>query len=54
MGSVKVKGDSIEVSGASRKSQRCGLSVSLGGRWKQEKEGHFPDTVSFTVMGFGK
>lgn len=37
---------------ASRKSQSCGLSVNLGGQWKQEKEGNFPDIVSFIAMGF--
>ena len=39
---------------ASRKSQSCGLSVNLGGQWKQEKEGNFPDIVSFIAMGFKK
>lgn len=39
---------------ASRKSKGCGLSVNLGGQWKREKEGHFPDSLSFIVMGFKK
>lgn len=45
---------SMEETVASRRSQRHGLSVNLGGQWKQEKKGHFPDTVSFIVMAFKK
>lgn len=37
--------DSIEETGTSRKSQRSGLSVNLGEKWKQGKKGHSPDKV---------
>ena len=51
---MKMKEEGKEVLGASRKSRRYALSVNLGGQWKQEKEGHFPDILSFIVMGFKK
>lgn len=38
MVSVKMKEDGIEETGASRKSQRSGLSLNLGGQGKQEEK----------------